>query len=238
MPSAALRSRSPRWACSAARSARASSPWPRSCVATRRRWMPPTQRLLHFVSCAPWDDRAVRSVAAKYAIEAMTECEPVEAWILDDTGFRKQGSYSAGVQCQYTGSAGKIANSQIGVSLSIATRTEHVPVDFELYLPERWSSVAPHRVARRREGTCQLLPLHPARAHRQARSHPYRHAAMAYGRAYGDLKGEVAFTYGNAQGRAIHEPRCISSALRVSGARATWPVSRTAWVMSPPTLPS
>jgi len=97
------------------------------------------QRLLHFVSCAPWDDRAVRRVAAHYAVDAMVEREPVEAWILDDTGFLKQGSHSVGVQRQYTGSAGKITNCQIGVSLSLATPTEHVPIDFELYLPESWT---------------------------------------------------------------------------------------------------
>src|SRR5581483_8142109 len=52
-----------------------------------------------------------------------------------------------GVQRQYTGSAGKITNCQIGVSLSIATGTEHLPVDFELYLPQCWTEDA----ARRRE---------------------------------------------------------------------------------------
>jgi len=97
------------------------------------------QRLLHFIGCAPWNDRAVRRVAAKYAVDAMTEREPVEAWIIDDTGFLKQGSHSVGVQCQDTGSAGKVTNCQIGVSLSLATRSEHVPVDFELYLPESWT---------------------------------------------------------------------------------------------------
>jgi len=51
------------------------------------------------------------------------------------------------VQRQYTGSAGKVANCQIGVSLCVATRTEHLPLDFELYLPERWA----HDEARRRE---------------------------------------------------------------------------------------
>ena len=97
------------------------------------------QRLLHFVSSASWDDRAVRRVAAHYAVDAMVEREPVEAWIIDDTGFLKQGSHSVGVQRQYTGSAGKITNCQLGVSLSVATRNEHVPVDFELYLPESWT---------------------------------------------------------------------------------------------------
>ena len=52
-----------------------------------------------------------------------------------------------GVQRQYTGSAGKIANCQIGVSLSVATRTEHLSIDFELYLPESWA----HDFVRRQE---------------------------------------------------------------------------------------
>jgi SRSO17 transposase len=96
------------------------------------------QRLLHFASDSPWSDRNVRREAARYALEAMTEREPIETWIVDDTGFIKQGSHSVGVQRQYTGSAGKITNCQLGVSLSITTRTEHVPVDFELYLPRSW----------------------------------------------------------------------------------------------------
>src|SRR6266496_1368699 len=97
------------------------------------------QRLLHFVSCSRWSDREVRRVAAKYALAAMTEREPVEAWILDDTGFLKQGSHSVGVQRQYSGTAGKVGNCQVGVSLSIATASEHAPVDFELYLPHCWA---------------------------------------------------------------------------------------------------
>jgi SRSO17 transposase len=69
----------------------------------------------------------------------MTATQPVETWILDDTGFLKQGKHSVGVQRQYTGSAGKVTNCQVGVSLSLATRSAHVPVDFQLYLPESWT---------------------------------------------------------------------------------------------------
>ena len=105
------------------------------------------QRLLHFVSDARWSDREVRRVAACYGLDAMTQREPIEAWILDGTGFLKQGTHSVGVQRQYTGSAGKITNCQIGVSLSLDTRTEQLPVDFELYLPECWTEDP----ARRRE---------------------------------------------------------------------------------------
>ncbi|HEY0096119.1 MAG TPA: IS701 family transposase [Archangium sp.] len=103
------------------------------------------QRLLHFAVDSRWSDREVRREAARYALDAMTRREPVEVWIVDDTGFLKQGKHSVGVQRQYTGSAGKITNCQIGVSLSIATRTEHLPIDFELYLPESWANDSARR---------------------------------------------------------------------------------------------
>ena len=70
----------------------------------------------------------------------MTKRTAVSAWIVDDTGFLKQGKHSVGVQRQYTGSAGKITNCQVGVSLTIATQSDHVPVDFELYLPGSWAN--------------------------------------------------------------------------------------------------
>jgi SRSO17 transposase len=95
--------------------------------------------LLHFIGRSPWSDRLVRREAAWYGIEALQQREPVTTWILDDTGFVKQGHHSVGVHRQYTGSAGKITNCQIGVSLSIATRTEHMPIDFKLYLPKSWT---------------------------------------------------------------------------------------------------
>lgn len=97
------------------------------------------QRLAHFVSNSNWRDVDVRREAAAYALEVLTKREPVTSWIFDDTGFLKQGSHSVGVQRQYTGSAGKITNCQIGVSLTVTTATEHLPIDFELYLPESWT---------------------------------------------------------------------------------------------------
>jgi SRSO17 transposase len=107
------------------------------------------QRLLHFAVDSRWSDREVRQEAARYALGAMTQREPVEVWIVDDTGFLKQGKHSVGVQRQYTGSAGKITNCQLGVSLSIATRTEHLPIDFELYLPESWANDSARRLEAR-----------------------------------------------------------------------------------------
>jgi SRSO17 transposase len=102
-------------------------------------------QLLHFLRTSPWDNRPVRLVAAKYAIDALSAREPVTNWVIDDTGFLKQGEHSVGVQRQYTGSAGKTANCQVGVSLSVATRTAHVPIDFDLYLPKSWTDDAERR---------------------------------------------------------------------------------------------
>ena len=92
----------------------------------------------HMVADGKWSDRAVRRFAAREGIAAVTAGGPVESWILDDTGFLKQGDHSVAVQRQYTGSAGKTANCQVAVSLTIATAKDHVPVDFELYVPQCW----------------------------------------------------------------------------------------------------
>jgi SRSO17 transposase len=97
------------------------------------------QRLLHFAVDSPWSDREVRQTAARYAVDAITAQAPIDSWIIDDTGFLKQGVHSVGVQRQYTGSAGKVTNCQIGVSLTVATKNEQVPIDFALYLPESWT---------------------------------------------------------------------------------------------------
>jgi SRSO17 transposase len=107
------------------------------------------QRLLHFVGSAKWSDERIRAEASRFALAAITEKEAVEAWIIDDTGFLKQGKHSVGVQRQYTGSAGKITNCQIGVSLVVATRSDQVPVDFELYLPRTWTGDQKRREAAR-----------------------------------------------------------------------------------------
>ena len=107
------------------------------------------QRLLHFALDAPWSDHDVRLEAARYALDAMTAKLPVDSWIIDDTGFLKQGAHSVGVQRQYTGSAGKVANCQVGVSLTVATRTDQVPIDFALYLPEAWTEDRARRLEAR-----------------------------------------------------------------------------------------
>ena len=106
------------------------------------------QRLHNFVSDATWSDRDVRRESARYALAAMQKREPIVAWLIDDTGFLKQGKHSVGVQRQYTGTAGKVTNCQVAASLSLATMSQQLPVDFELYLPKSWAN----NKARRAEG--------------------------------------------------------------------------------------
>lgn len=95
--------------------------------------------LLHFLRESPWSDREVRLFASDYALDEMTKTEALEAYVFDDTGMLKQGTHSVGVQRQYTGSAGKIANCQVAVSLTVTTPSLHLPLDMDLYLPQSWA---------------------------------------------------------------------------------------------------
>ena len=97
------------------------------------------ERLVHFTASAAWRDEPIRCHAARYAVDAMQTRGPVRTWVVDDTGFLKQGKHSPGVQRQYTGSAGKTTNCQIGVSLLLAADHAHVATDFRLYIPESWA---------------------------------------------------------------------------------------------------
>jgi SRSO17 transposase len=97
------------------------------------------ERLVHFTGSAAWRDQPIREFAAHYAARAMQAQGPIRTWVVDDTGFLKQGKLSPGVQRQYTGSAGKTTNCQIGVSLLLATEHAHVATDYRLYIPESWA---------------------------------------------------------------------------------------------------
>jgi SRSO17 transposase len=97
------------------------------------------QQLLHVVGQARWEDGPVREYAAKYALKAAGVQNRCDSWVIDDTGFPKQGKHSVGVQRQYSGTLGKIGNCQIGVSLVATYPNGQIPVDFALYLPESWA---------------------------------------------------------------------------------------------------
>src|SRR6267378_3906033 len=97
------------------------------------------QSLLHFVGVASWSDEKVLAKVREMVLPAMERQGPIEAWIIDDTGFPKQGKHSVGVQHQYCGQLGKEANCQVAVSLSIANHSASLPVAYRLYLPKEWT---------------------------------------------------------------------------------------------------
>ena len=71
------------------------------------------QSLLHFVGVATWSDEKVLAKVREMVLPAMTKDGPIEAWIIDDTSFPKQGKHSVGVHHQYCGQLGKQANCQV-----------------------------------------------------------------------------------------------------------------------------
>ena len=94
------------------------------------------QSLLHFVGQAPWSDAAVLTKVRDLVLPAIERAGPIEAWIIDDTGFPKKGRHSVGVARQYCGQLGKQDNCQVAVSLSVATHQGSLPVAYRLYLPK------------------------------------------------------------------------------------------------------
>ena len=84
-----------------------------------------------------WDADALRDVVRDYALETLAE--PDAVLVVDETGFLKQGKASCGVARQYTGSAGKITNCQIGVFAAYVSRHGHAFIDRALYLPKAWT---------------------------------------------------------------------------------------------------
>ena len=70
---------------------------------------------------------------------AIERSGPIEAWIIDDTGFPKKGRHSVGVTRQYCGQLGKQDNCQVAVSLSLANHDASLPVAYRLYLPGDWA---------------------------------------------------------------------------------------------------
>jgi len=84
-----------------------------------------------------WDADGLRDAIRDYALETLADKEAV--LVIDETGFLKQGKASCGVARQYTGSAGKITNCQIGVFAAYVSRHGHAFIDRALYLPQAWT---------------------------------------------------------------------------------------------------
>ena len=96
--------------------------------------------LQHLLARAKWDADAVRDDVRDYVVDAFGD--PEATLILDETGDVKKGTHSVGVQRQYTGTAGRIENSQVAVFLTYAAARGHALIDRALYLPKSWTGDA------------------------------------------------------------------------------------------------
>jgi SRSO17 transposase len=102
-------------------------------------------RMQRLLNSARWDPREVRDDLRDYVMDNLGHSEGV--LIVDDTGFLKKGDKSAGVQRQYSGTAGRVENCQLGVFLAYASSLGRALIDAELYLPKSWTD-DPARCAR------------------------------------------------------------------------------------------
>ena len=118
----------------------------------------------HLLDRARWDADAARDRLRDYVLEELRSPEAV--LIVDETGFLKKGQHSAGVKRQYSGTAGRIENSQVGVFLCYASDKGAALVDRELYLPKEWAADARASPRGRDSGRDRSLP--PSRSWRGA----------------------------------------------------------------------
>lgn len=95
-----------------------------------------SQKLQQFVADSPWDEQEVWQAIRREVVPVM---EPLAAWIIDETGWLKQGSKSVGVAHQYCGAVGKQANCQVSVEVVVSDGEIAAPVAGCLYLPEKWA---------------------------------------------------------------------------------------------------
>jgi hypothetical protein len=112
---------------------------PMAAITAPERTAAQHQSLLHFVGEGKWSDEKVLAKVRELVLPKIEQHGPIEAWIIDDTGFPKKGKHSVGVARQYCGQLGKQDNCQVAVSLSLANRHASLPAAYRLYLPEDWA---------------------------------------------------------------------------------------------------
>lgn len=140
------------------------------------------QRLQQFVSSSSWPVEPVRKLLAHKAVGLI---DPV-AWVVDDTGFVKDGHASPGVARQYSGTVGKVGNVQIGVSVHAVTDQASCPLDWRLFLPTSWDDT-------QAESEEQATAIRRRRTRAQTPDHVF-HGALTDSYRYTTLTDATSFT--------------------------------------------
>ena len=173
-----------------------------------------------FLSWARWDADAVRDDLQAYVVGHLGD--PGAVLVLDETVFLKKGTKSAGVQRQYTGTAGRIENAQVGVFLGYAGRHGQALIDRALYVPDTWAKDG----ARRREAR---IPDDVALVTKPKQGLLMLERARAAGIPFSWVAGDSVYGAGSAIRRWAERHRCGYVLAVTSGQRlAVQPV--TAWV--------
>jgi SRSO17 transposase len=139
---------------------------------------------------AQWDAEALRDLVRDYVVETLAD--PDAVLVIDETGFLKQGRASCGVGRQYTGSAGKIANCQIGVFAAYVSHKGHACIDRALYLPKAWTDDPARRAAAH-------IPPGTAFATKPRLGREMIERAMAAGVPFGWVAGDTIYGVGEIE---------------------------------------
>jgi len=173
------------------------------------------QSLHHVVAKAEWDDAALLRAVRERVLPAIERQGPVRYWMVDDTGFPKQGRHSVGVSRQYCGQLGKQDNCQVAVSLSVANDQASLPIAYQLYLPEAWAADAERRA---KAGVPEeiVFATKPAIALGQIRQ------ALADGVPAGVVLGDAG--YGDETGFRVGVGECgLDYVLGIRSGTSVWP---------------
>ena len=144
---------------------------PMAAITAPERTAAQHQSLLHVVGEGNVSDEKVLAKVRELVLPKIERHGPIEAWIIDDTGFPKKGQHAVGVARQYCGQLGKQDNCQVAVSLSVANHHASLPAAYRLYLPEDWAADSkrrrktgvPEDVVFTTKPEIALEPIEPAR---------------------------------------------------------------------------
>jgi SRSO17 transposase len=180
----------------------------------------------HLLGRAVWSAEEVRDDLQTYVVKHLGDPEGV--LVIDETGFVKKGTKSAGVQRQYSGTAGRVENCQIGVFLAYATKYGRTFLDRELYLPQAWAEDK-----KRRESVG--IPKEVKFATKLALARQMIERAREAGVPFRWVTGDAV--YGNdSQMRSWLEKHGISYVLAVSSQYQVWYAEARRWVAEIATL--
>jgi SRSO17 transposase len=200
------------------------------------------QGLQQFVSDSPWSDQAVWTVVRQ---QITPHLEPIEAWVVNETGWPKQGRHSAGVSHQYCGFVGKQANCQVSVELAMSDGRIVAPLGGRLYLPESWTKDRARcaRAGVPAETNFATKPMIALQLVREALADGVAPAPVLGDAAYGDnaefraglrMLGAELFLQVDAAKHKAGASQCRPNSSKSAGIRRRTPRRRNPWCRSRP----